>query len=241
MTPEKKPNINALIERAKKELEHMIDMHPQGMVLLDSAGRIQRVNMTALKMFGISSFRTVLGKPLTNLIPADSPQAVTQELEQFLQEKPSSQQGHLIKELAFQFPGAEKRVFRFAAVATKEASAPKILIVEEITEQKAAEIDLEKQHKLQAAEELTGALMHTINQPLTVITVRCQLLLLAIEKGNVDPTEVKQGLEEISRLAMQIADTIGKASSLSDFVTTPYTHDLQIVDLDRSTGQTEKK
>jgi putative nucleotidyltransferase with HDIG domain len=85
-----------------------------------------------------------------------------------------------------------------------------------------------------------GALMHNINQPLTVIMVKARLMHLEVEKGRMDAPEISRNLQEIMRITMHIADMLEGVEKPGDFVTQPYLGDVRILDLNRSASRSDR-
>lgn len=228
--PVKDKPVHAVIEQAKRQLERMIDIHPQGMLLIGQDGAVLRANSAALKLSGHSAYPEILGQPLRTVVCANNRPGIEKKIDRFLHEGADP-------ETALEFEGRNKRLVRLRRVCAGGDHNVCIVLVDDITDRKAADKKLEKQNKIEAAEAVVGALMHNINQPLTVITIRCQLLLLSLEKGSLNPDELKKGLEEISELTLQVADTLSRAQTFRDFVTTRYSDHTSIVDLPQSTGK----
>ena len=230
--PQKKAPIQAVIEQAKKQLERMIDIHPQGMLLIGDDGTVVRVNSAALKLSGHAAYPEVLGRPLGAVFSTKDRPGIGEKIDRFLRNRTDSSGPGSTLDLE----GQNGRLIRFSRVCAGGDHDFCIVLVDDITDRQAADQSREKRSKIAAAEAVVGALMHNINQPLTVITIRCQLLLLSLNKGSLNPDELKKGLEEISELTMQVANTLSRAQSFRDFVTTPYTEHSAIVDLPQSIG-----
>ena len=50
-----RPVSETVLLRAKQELEHMIDLNPQGMALLDRSGIVRRANRALLELLDLRS------------------------------------------------------------------------------------------------------------------------------------------------------------------------------------------
>ena len=230
--PSKEAPIHVVIEQAKKQLEKMIDIHPQGMLLIENSGTVVRANSAALKLSGHTAYPEMLGKSLDAIFSTAIHPGLKEKMNRFLRDDtgPSSPESTL------DFEGRDGRLVRLTRVCAGSDHDFCIVLVDDITDRQAADQSREKKSKIQAAEAVVGALMHNINQPLTVITIRCQLLLLSLDKNSLNTDELRKGLEEISELTLQVAATLSRAQSFRDFVTTRYTENIAIVDLPQSTG-----
>lgn len=218
--------LGSVIEKAKRELEHMMDLNPQVMLLLDHEGTVVRANRAMLNFLGLPSFRELLNQPLLSLLHTDDEAA----LADFLQ-----QPSEATREFDARLPGGELRTLLLRIVSGGDTGL-RVVIIEDVTVQKAESVHLEKMHKIEAVEALMGALMHNINQPLTVIMVTARLMHLSMEKGTWKEDELKKNLQEIMDLTMSIASLLDKAKMPRDFVTEEYLDGMNILDIDGSSG-----
>ncbi|MBN1557407.1 MAG: hypothetical protein JW951_04605 [Lentisphaerae bacterium] len=225
--PAQEPELGRIIESAKRQLERMIDLSPTIMLLVDTQGRIRRTNRALLDYVGLPDFPSALGRPLAGILHADA------ALDAFLD---GPGEGVRIHECACEIPGRGGRDLRLTAVGGGGEEVRAVMI-EDITEVKRQAAVAEKEHKRAAVEALAGALKHRINQALTVITVRAKLMLVALEKGETRPAEMRRSLEDITALAMQISDVLQRAEKPRDFLTETYLDDLEILDIEGSAGR----
>ena len=220
-------NLAEIIERAKHELEQMMDFNPQVMLLVNQDGMVVRTNRALLEFLGLSDFRDALGHRLSDLIQCET-------LAAFPQFVSTAVHGG-DREIDVTMPSG-KRVLNFRVVAPTPGSELHVVIIDDVTDFKSATVHLEKQHKMQAIEALMGALMHNINQPLTVIMVTARLMHFAIEKGSWNPEEMKKNLQTIMDLTMQISRLMDQVKVPRDFVTEAYLKGMEILDIERSAG-----
>lgn len=219
-------SVEQMIERAKRELEQMIDLNPQAMLLVDAEHRVERANKALLEFLGLAGFEDVLHKRLEELFPGKD--------EFFAGLLAGS--GYASRESDVDSGTDTYRALRFRVVGAGEGGQLSALIIEDITKEKALAADLERQHKTEAVGPLVGALMHRINQPLTVITVRTKLMQMALERGEVDHEEFRKTLEDIGNLALEISNILRRAQNAKSFVTVMYDRTTDILDLDKSIG-----
>lgn len=214
------------IERAKRELEHMIDLHPQGMMLVDGQGHVQRANRALLRLVGAAGFAEVLGRSLVDLFPGIDP---TQLL------TPGADASEA-RALSGETPGPDGRPrrLRLTAVGAGAETARYVVLAHDETDAAAPDAHAERRYKQEAVRALMGALMHTVNQPLTVIMIKAHLLHLAMEEGTAHPDDSRRSLQEIMRLTTQVSDLLQTLEQPRDFVTQPYLRDVAILDVDAS-------
>ncbi len=220
------PDQGKVIERAKQELEQMIDLAPQVLLLVDRRGTVLRANRAMLAFGGFSGYGQVLGKTLDRVFVSVEPGFFDAMLRDRREIGARSvgvmRRDGLRRDVAFTLigPGVESDVH--------------VIMASDVTDEIAQQADLEKRHKIEAASVLVGGLMHHINQPLTVIAVTVKLMLLALEKGTFDRDEMKRQLETIMDLTLQVAGTLKQVENPSDFVTEPYIGNREILDIRRS-------
>lgn len=216
------PDIARKIEQAKNQLESMIDLAPQIMLLVDSDGSILRANKAVLQFLGDSNFNKILGKNISELFGC-SPA--------FFKDLLSNPEGYKTSETEASPGESNNRTLRFTAVDAASDEEPRVVIVQDITDEKAKEANLEKKHKLEAVRALTGALMHNINQHLTVILVRAQLMDTALQTHELKQEEMHRGLKDICSLSLRISELLKSTGNKKDFKTESYIDNVSILDI----------
>jgi len=223
------PSLSDKIEHAKRELERMIDLHPQGMLLVDRGGIVRRANRAMLNLLGREKFHLILDRPMDELLPGGGISADISKC--FCDPRPSAALEHEM----FTDEGV-RRILHLTVVCSGPDTEMAVVLATDVTDEKARSVSLEKLHKKEAVTVLMGALMHHINQPLTVITLQTHLLQLNLDKPDADHGAIRQGLREIGDLAQQIAGLLGKLKTPVDVATETYIGDAQILDIERATG-----
>jgi len=221
--------LNKTIERAKKELEHMIDLNPQVMLLVDHTGKIVRANKALLELLKFQDFKKILNRNLSDLFPCEEKKF----FEYLLQNKG----GYEVREIKIISAPGQHRLIRFAVISSDNDVS--VVIVNDITSEKERASHQERKYKKEAVKALMGGLMHNINQPLTVIMVQAQFIQLALEKGLSRPEDLKKELQNIMALTMQIADMLKMVENPKDFVVQPYLEGVSILDIKRSGEQSK--
>ena len=215
--------VRALIERAKHELERMIDMNPRIMLLVGPDLNVLRTNRALLDMLGLDGFDKALGMKIADLFDCGD----RTFFDRLIQRPVANGEG----EAQVVLRGHGPRRLRFSVIGSPGQTDFRVVFVEDVTQEKAREEEMERLHRKEAIRELAGALMHTINQHLTVISVRAKLLTMAIEKGRLDAEELKQGLDDITGLTMKIAETLSQVGQPKDFPSMTYLDGTEILDL----------
>ena len=213
----------AAIEKAKHELEQMIDMCPQIMLLVGAEGKVLRTNRALLDMLGETGYAEVLGQPLKHLFDCGDVDLFDQLM---------AREGAIREtEAEINLPGRGCHPLKFSLIG-RPASEVHVLLIQDVTDAKSYEAEQKHTHRQEAIQELVGALMHTINQHLTVISVRAKLMTMAIEKGEGHPEELKRGLADITDLTLKIANTLSDVGKPREFNTVSYINGLDILDIE---------
>jgi len=222
-------DVARIVEQAKQELQRMIDMNPEGMALVERNGTIVRANRALLDLIACEQYDQVLGQPLNSLFRTGEEDLAANLF--------TTKTG--LFETDVETVSGEKRRLRFGVIGAASEPAMRVLTVRDITGERAAGAQLEKTHRKETVQQLTGALMHHLNQPLTIITVTANLLLMDAEKDAVDLEKLATSLRRIMTLATDVAEMLKRAENPSDYVTEAYMEGLDIMDLERSSGGEE--
>jgi len=217
--------LDSRIEQAKQQLERMIDLTPQTMLLMDSDGTVVRTNRSLLDLIGLEDFGQVLHKHLPDVFDCETPA--------FFDELLAAEGGYVVREATVRMGDGRTRTLQFSLVGGEQREGAFVVIVRDTTDENKESARLEQSFKYDAVQALMGALMHHLNQPLTVISVRAKLMQLALEKGDAKPEELKRTLQDIMDLTVRMAETLKKVEDAPDFATEDYIDGLEILDIDR--------
>ncbi len=219
-------HINQQIKKAKQELEQMIDLNPQVMLLVSTDGIIMRANRSLLELTSSDNFEAIIGASINDVFSTEHPDLLTALVD--------NSTGYGSEEAKATLPNGTTRALRFTAVSSGESSELTALIVRDIGSEHEIADQLEKKHKKQAVQETVGALLHNINQPLTVILLKAQLMHLEMEKRALEPSEIRQHLDDITSLTNKIGALLAQVEHPNDYVTEHYMKGAKILDIARS-------
>lgn len=217
--------LEAKIRRAKTELERMIDLNPQPILLTDADQKIVRANRALLGLVRCEDYRRVLGAHLNELFRAKDSANTLGALAEQTTEHPGI-------EADFTLPDGGEASLRFTVAGGDPETRTSVIVVTDVAREREIAGQVEKLHKLEAVQALLGALMHHLNQPLTVIMVRASLLLSSLENGEVGADEMKKTLKDITDLAMSMANVLKKVEQAGEYTTQPYVDDIEILKID---------
>ncbi len=211
------------IHNAKLQLEHMVDLAPQVMLLINKQGTITRANLAFLKLLGTSDFNSVINRKISDFFRFED----STFLEALL-----SVDNYAMHEMETTITTGTTGCFSYTVVGIQNQKDLMVLIVEDVTSRKEMALQTAKDQKTSTVKELAGALMHSINQRLTVINMRSKLLLMAMDAGGVFNTEEHRGsLYNIMDLSMEIAEILDGLEGASEFNTKEYMKGIEILDL----------
>ncbi len=211
------------IHNAKLQLEQMVDLAPQVMLLITKSGVIKRVNLAFLKLLGTSDFNSVLNRKISNFFKFEESTFLKSLL---------SVDNYAMHEMETTLTTGASGCFSYTVVGMQNQKDLMVLIIEDITLSKEEAVKNAKDQKASTVKELAGALMHSINQRLTVINMRSKLLLMAMDSGGVFNTEEhRSSLYNIMDLSMEIAAILDGIENTQEFNTKEYMKGIEILDL----------
>lgn len=220
------------IHNAKLQLEQMVDLAPQVMLLINKDGVVIRANLAFLKLLGTSDFNSVLNRKMVDFFKFND----TDFLDTIL-----SVENYALYEMDTTLATGASGCFRYTVVGIQNQKDLMVLIIEDITSSKEAAVKNAKMQKASTVKELAGALMHSINQRLTVINMRSKLLLMAMDAGGVFNTEEhRESLYNIMDLSMEIAGILDSLEGEQEFNTKEYMKGIEILDLPDAKGEVAK-
>jgi PAS domain S-box-containing protein len=217
-------SVEDMIQRAKSQLEQMIDLNPESMVLVDGVGSVLRANRSFVTLLGATNFGGVLGHTLTELFPFDDPS--------FFPSLLADRKDCESREIQVRLGDGRERLMRFTVVAGGQDTETLVVIAHDATHERLQAELIEKAYKVEAIRALMGALMHHLNQPLTVLMVRARLMQQALEKGQLDPETLKATFHDIMELTMRMANVLKKVEESDDYQTQEYIRGLDILKID---------
>ncbi len=197
-------SIDITRRKLAEELAHLIvEAAPNGMVMVDSGGRIVTVNNQVRSIFGYEASE-LIGQTLESLLP--EPVRAGQLDVQSIRELRNGfrSMGPARELFGRRKDGSEVPVeISLTSVATREGTLVLVHIVD-ATERKRSELELTRRRnelahlsRVTMLGELSGSLAHELNQPLAAILSNAQAALRFLDRTEVDLAEVREIIDDI--------------------------------------------
>ncbi len=167
---------NQEIDERRRLMETVLETIGTGVVVVDSAQTVQRVNSAASRLLGGDPSR-IVDSPLASLVPQEVAGEVTRSIARVLEGRST----HFERELAlFGLRGRREVRFRAAPLATSQGGPlGAVIVLEDVT-------PLMQAQKVAAWGEVARKLAHEIKNPLTPIKLSAQRVRKAHLKGATD-------------------------------------------------------
>jgi two-component system, NtrC family, nitrogen regulation sensor histidine kinase NtrY len=203
------------LERRRQLMETVLESIPTGVISLDAAGAILRVNSSVSKLFGVNGADPGFSS-LEGLLGADATRIV-----HYLMRR-SLRMGVVSREIETVAGG---RVLHLAVTVSslgpRRANTGYVLVLDDLTEVLRAQ-------KSAAWQEVARRIAHEIKNPLTPIQLSAQRLLRFLERRDVSQSpavrheELAKLVQECSRLIEQEVSTLAAlVNEFSQFVRFP--------------------
>lgn len=178
-----------LLRQGKEEWETTFDALSEGIALVDGAGRITRTNRALALLAGVP-LASLIGRPFVPVLFGESEAA--EEL------VAGARLGQ--SRLPTLLPSAKlNRTLRLAGAPLPSETGPAavVVMVEDVTDQRALEAQVIQNEKMAAVGQLVSGVAHELNNPLTSIAGLSELLL---EQARV-PADARDHLQVIHEQA----------------------------------------
>lgn len=192
------------IQTAKTELEHMIDLLPMGMVLLDGGGRVLRANLTWLRLLDLDHFSDVLGRPVTDLLPLVG-QGDSRRLDAcFMTPTPNRQEWIATLDL----PGTGRCQAMLTLLPAGDNPRSLFLIVDTDVSSRSGEAATSKAQKVSMAVEIISKLAAEIQEPLTRLLASSVLIRRQAQSPCFSRTAIAAEAERIMAMVNLISEKL---------------------------------
>jgi PAS domain S-box-containing protein len=209
----------AALRRSEDTARAVLESASEGIILIDTTGRITLVNAAAERMFGYPR-RELLGEPLEILLPERARWPHIEHRTGYFAEPRVRPMGIGLDLSGRRKDGTEFPVEISLSHVESAAGGVAIAFITDITERKRIEAQLQHQRevlyqneKLTALGTMAAGIAHEMNNPLGIITTRIEVMLLDAEQQHLPP-QVLEDLQVLHRASQRVARI---ASSLRSF------------------------
>lgn len=218
-----------LREDTERRLLEVLNRITDGLVTVDSQGRIEMANRSALELFG-APMDDVVGKHVWELVDRETQPILSERLERALsKEVPTSIDVPVANNTKWYqyriFPSPKNQsdaifIQDITAIRMAELSRERLLM-----DERNRRSDAEKQSR--AKDDFVAMLSHELRTPMTAILGWTEILL----KQNKDNPKVADGIASIDRAAHVQAKMIEELLDVSRIATGKLSFNIEIVDL----------
>jgi len=209
----------AALRRSQDTAQAVLESASEGIVLIDTAGRITLVNAAAERMFGYPR-SALLGEPLETLLPERIRRGHVTHRDDYFAEPRVRPMGIGLDLSGRREDGTEFPVEISLSHVPSVDGGVAIAFITDISERKRVEAQLQHQRevlyqneKLAALGTMAAGIAHEMNNPLGIITTRIEVMLLDAEQQQLPP-QVLEDLQVLHRASQRVARI---AASLRSF------------------------
>jgi PAS domain S-box-containing protein len=201
---------DAALRRSEATARAVLQSATEGILLIDTSGRIILVNPAAERMFGYDPDE-LLGQPLEVLLPDRIHDTHRDHRARYFAAPRVRPMGTGLALAGRRKDGTEFPVEISLSYVQAAEGMSAMALITDITERKRVEAQLQRQRetlyqseKLAALGTLSAGIAHEMNNPLGIITSRIEVMLLDAEEHNL-PTQVLEDLRVLHRATQRVA------------------------------------
>jgi PAS domain S-box-containing protein len=191
------------LRRSEATSRAFLESASEGIVVVDTAGRILRVNAKTEEMFGYPRDE-LIGQAVEILVPPRHRDTHVSHREAYMRSPRVRSMGRGLDLAGVKKSGAEFPVEVSLSYVSTDEGTRAIAFVTDISERLAYQRAARQSDKLAALGTLSAGVAHEINNPIGVITSRVEVMMLEAADGSLSP-EMRKDLEVILRHARRVA------------------------------------
>jgi PAS domain S-box-containing protein len=214
-----------ILRVSEKKYRTMLNASPDGILLIGMNGAIIEISELGMELFGAVPRKTILGRQLSEFIPEDELSVYDQFIERTLAEGLTQNTELLIRRNDnTQFQGELSATL---IQASDGSPISYLLIIRDITQRKKAEAKQIHADRMANLGEMASGIAHEINQPLNIISMILDAVLLESTRGKeINISFVKEKFEKVFLNITRIRNIIDHIRAFSrshdDYVLSPF-------------------
>ncbi len=212
-------------DKVEDRYQTLFTLSPGGLLLEDLDGNIVDVNPALCNWLGYNR-KELIGKNVHILAHPDHAPDVNSNLSKL---KKGQILKHSVKSLRKDGSACYMDLIE-TKITLPDGSNGILSAAKDITDQKLAEEERLQKEKMKSIIEIAGAVCHEMNQPLTVLTVVNDLLLM----NEFDRKETITKLKTIKQQIKRMTKMTGKLMNLTRYETREYLKGSKILDIDKA-------
>jgi PAS domain S-box-containing protein len=204
----------------------LLNASPEGIIIMDTSGSIREISTMAADIFGLRDKEDFVGKNILTLFPPDEHGRLQEVISNTIEQGPSHNVEFLITRSDQHQVTCETSLNLIRDSLGKPAAL--MTVIRDISSRKKIQQQVIHTERLASIGELATGIALEITQPLNVISLGLENLLVEISRNNpVDP-------DYFLNKAKLIFNNIARITSIIDHVKTfsMVNHDLNLVDYD---------
>jgi PAS domain S-box-containing protein len=204
----------------------LLNASPEGIIIMDNSGSIREISTVAAEIFGLSSREDFVGKNILTLFPPNEQGRLQEVISNTIEQGPSHNVEFLITRSDQNQITCEASLNLIRDNLGKPAAL--MAVIRDISRRKKIQQQMIHTERLASIGELATGIAHEINQPLNIISLGLENLLVEISRNNsVDA-------DYFHNKAKLIFNNISRITYIIDHVKTfsRVNHDLNLVEYD---------
>jgi PAS domain S-box-containing protein len=190
----------------------LLNASPEGIIIMDNSGTIREISSVAAETFGITSKEDFIGSMLCALFPPEEQQRLSAVLQQAMEQGTVRNEEFSVTRSDQEKISCELSLRLIRDLEEKPAAL--MAVIRDITWRKKMEQQLIHTERLASIGEMATGIAHEINQPLNIISIGLENLLVEISR--------KQGVDAdyFHNKAKLIFNNISRITYIIDHVKT---------------------
>jgi PAS domain S-box-containing protein len=193
---------NATLLESTERANTYFESAAEGIIVVDHKGSIVRINGTVEKLFGYSAAE-IVGKPIQTLVPNSMRKLHEQDPGKFFEKPHSGPMGLGLDPIGRRKDGTEFPIEVNLSVVDSDKGLLAVAFLTDVTERRALEHEARRGRTLATLGMVAAGIVHEINNPISIISSRAELLLADGDAAALSP-ELRADLEVLHRSALRV-------------------------------------